>query len=64
MLVVSAGTSSDVMGGRFALVVGYGGVKTIWRYCESTRRNQGGYERERQFGKTRKGVIEQHRGRP
>jgi len=63
MLVVNAETSSGVMGGRFVLVVGFGGVKTIWKYCESTRRDQGEYERERQFGKTRKRVIEQHRGR-
>jgi len=61
--MVSAGNPSDVMDGRFVLIMGFGGVKTIWKYCESTRRDQGEYERERQFGKTRKRVIEQHRGR-
>jgi len=41
ILMVSAGNSSDVTGGRFELVMGFGGVKTIWKYCESTGRGRG-----------------------
>ena len=41
MLIVNAGNSSDVTGGCFVLVVGFGGVKTICeRYWSALEGNQ------------------------